>query len=138
MARLLGPAAGRHTLPDLLASGEMVLAPGCYDALGARLVEEAGFDAAYMTGFGTAAARLGRPDVGLLTLTEMADNARRLAQAVEIPVIADADTGYGNPINVIRTVREYEAAGVAADAHRGSGDAEEVRAHGGQAADRSR
>ena len=114
MARLLGPAAGRPTLPDLLASGEMVLAPGCYDALGARLVEEAGFDALYMTGFGTAAARLGRPDVGLLTLTEMADNARRLAQAVEIPVIADADTGYGNPINVIRTVQEYEAAGVAA------------------------
>ena len=114
MARLLGPAAGRPTLPDLLATGEMVLAPGCYDALGARLVEEAGFDAAYMTGFGTAAARLGRPDVGLLTLTEMADNARRIAQAVEIPVIADADTGYGNPINVIRTVQEYEAAGVAA------------------------
>jgi carboxyvinyl-carboxyphosphonate phosphorylmutase len=114
MARLLGPAAGRPTLPDLLASGEMVLAPGCYDALGARLVEEAGFDAAYMTGFGTAAARLGRPDVGLLTLTEMADNARRIAQAVEVPVIADADTGYGNPINVIRTVREYESSGVAA------------------------
>jgi 2-methylisocitrate lyase-like PEP mutase family enzyme len=114
MARLLGPAAGRPTLPDLLATGEMVLAPGCYDALGARLVEEAGFDAAYMTGFGTAAARLGQPDVGLLTLTEMADNARRIAQAVEIGVIADADTGYGNPINVIRTVQEYEAAGVAA------------------------
>jgi carboxyvinyl-carboxyphosphonate phosphorylmutase len=114
MARLLGSAAARPSLPDLLATGEMVLAPGCYDALGARLVEEAGFDAAYMTGFGTAAARLGRPDVGLLTLTEMADNARRIAQAVEIPVIADADTGYGNPINVIRTVREYEAAGVAA------------------------
>jgi 2-methylisocitrate lyase-like PEP mutase family enzyme len=67
-----------------------------------------------MTGFGTAASRLSRPDVGLLTLTEMADNARRIAQAVQIPVIADADTGYGNPINVIRTVQEYEAAGVAA------------------------
>jgi len=114
MARLLGSASGGSALPDLLARGEMVLAPGCYDALGARLVEEAGFDAAYMTGFGTAASRLGRPDVGLLTLTEMADNARRIAQAVEIPVIADADTGYGNPINVIRTVREYEAAGIAA------------------------
>jgi 2-methylisocitrate lyase-like PEP mutase family enzyme len=98
----------------LLAAGEMVLAPGCYDALGARLVEEAGFPAVYMTGFGTAAARLGRPDVGLLTLTEMADNARRIVQAVEIPVIADADTGYGNPINVIRTVQEYEAAAIAA------------------------
>jgi 2-methylisocitrate lyase-like PEP mutase family enzyme len=114
MARLLGSATARPSLPDLLATGEMVLAPGCYDALGARLVEEAGFDAAYMTGFGTAAARLGRPDVGLLTLTEMADNARRIAQAIELPVIADADTGYGNPINVIRTVQEYEAAGVAA------------------------
>jgi 2,3-dimethylmalate lyase len=67
-----------------------------------------------MTGFGSAASRLGRPDVGLLTLSEMADNAHRIAQAVAIPVIADADTGYGNPVNVIRTVREYETAGVAA------------------------
>jgi 2-methylisocitrate lyase-like PEP mutase family enzyme len=92
----------------------MALAPGCYDPLGARLIEEAGFPAAYMTGFGTAAGRLGRPDVGLLTLSEMVDNARRIADAVDIPVIADADTGYGNPLNVIRTVREYEAAGVAA------------------------
>ncbi len=92
----------------------MVLAPGCYDALGARLVEEAGFSAAYMTGFGSAASRLGRPDVGLMTLPEMVDNARRIAQAVDIPVVADADTGYGNSINVIRTVREYEAAGVSA------------------------
>src|SRR6185312_3959853 len=114
MARLLGSARDRSPLPDLIEGGEMVLAPGCYDALSARLVEEAGFHAAYMTGFGTAASRLGRPDVGLLTLTEMADNARRIAHAVEIPVIADADTGYGNPINVIRTVQEYEAAGIAA------------------------
>src|SRR4030088_964806 len=101
MARLLGSNTGeRASLAELLAAGEMVLAPGCYDALGARLVEEAGFSAAYMTGFGSAAAALGRPDVGLLTLTEMADNARRIAQAVEVPVLADADTGYGNPINV--------------------------------------
>jgi 2,3-dimethylmalate lyase len=92
----------------------MVLAPGCYDALGARLIEEAAFPAAYMTGFGSAASRLGRPDVGLMTLSEMVDNARRIAQAVDIPVIADADTGYGNSINVIRTVHEYEAAGVSA------------------------
>jgi 2-methylisocitrate lyase-like PEP mutase family enzyme len=98
----------------LLAAGETVLAPGCYDALGARLVEEAGFAAAYMTGFGSAASRLGRPDIGLMALPEMVDNARRIAQAVDIPVVADADTGYGNAINVIRTVREYEAAGVAA------------------------
>ncbi len=102
------------TLRELLAGDQMVLAPGCYDALGARLVEEAGFTAAYMTGFGSAASLLGRPDVGLLTMPEMVDNARRIAAAVAIPVIADADTGYGNPINVIRTVHEYEAAGVAA------------------------
>jgi 2,3-dimethylmalate lyase len=101
-------------LLEMFGSGEMVLAPGCYDALGARLIEEAGFPAAYMTGFGSAASRLGRPDVGLMTMTEMVDNARRIVEAVDIPVIADADTGYGNSINVIRTVREYEAAGVAA------------------------
>jgi carboxyvinyl-carboxyphosphonate phosphorylmutase len=105
---------GGPRLSELLASGEMVLAPGCYDALGARLIEEAGFPAAYMTGFGSSASRLGRPDVGLLTLPEMVDNARRIAQAVAVPVIADADTGYGNPLNVIRTVHEFEAAGVAA------------------------
>jgi 2-methylisocitrate lyase-like PEP mutase family enzyme len=115
MAGLLGAGGGRRpALGELFDAGEMVLAPGCYDALGARLVEEAGFPAAYMTGFGSAASRLGSPDVGLMTLPEMVDNARRIVQAVGIPVIADADTGYGNPINVIRTVREYESAGVAA------------------------
>jgi 2,3-dimethylmalate lyase len=101
-------------LRELLASGQPVLAPGVYDALGARLVEEAGFNAVYMTGFGTAASRLGRPDVGLLTMTEMVDNARSIARAVQLPVIADADTGYGNAINVVRTVQEYEQAGVSA------------------------
>lgn len=115
MADLLGRAPGQTaTLRDRILDGEMVLAPGCYDALGARLIEEAGFSAAYMTGFGSSASRLGRPDIGLMSLPEMVDNARRLAQAVEIPVIADADTGYGNSINVIRTVHEYEAAGVSA------------------------
>jgi len=115
VAGLLDPGTVRgQSLRELLDSGEMVLAPGCCDALGARLVEETGFPAVYMTGFGSAASRLGRPDVGLMTLPEMVDNARRIAQAVNIPVIADADTGYGNPINVIRTVHEYEAAGVAA------------------------
>jgi 2,3-dimethylmalate lyase len=114
VSELLRKTSARPTLRELLGSGEMVLAPGCYDALGARLVEEAGFRAAYMTGFGSAASRLGRPDVGLMSLTEMVDNARRIGQAVDIPVIADADTGYGNPVNVIRTVREYEAAGVSA------------------------
>ena len=115
MARLLGSApGGRASLRERFAAGEIVLAPGCYDALGARLVEEAGFPAAYMTGFGSAAAGLGRPDIGLISLPEMVDNARRIVQAVEIPLVADADTGYGNSINVIHTVREYEAAGVAA------------------------
>ena len=115
MADLLRSSTGSPpTLRELLAGDRMVLAPGCYDALGARLVEEAGFMAAYMTGFGSAASLLGRPDVGLLAMPEMVDNARRIASAVAIPVIADADTGYGNPINVIRTVHEYESAGAAA------------------------
>ncbi|MBN9111105.1 MAG: oxaloacetate decarboxylase [Pseudonocardia sp.] len=90
-----------------------VLAPGAYDALTARLVWQAGFDVVYMTGFGTSASLIGRPDIGLLTGTEMADNARRIAAAVDVPVIADADTGYGNALNVGRTVRVYEQAGIA-------------------------
>ncbi|HKN94015.1 MAG TPA: isocitrate lyase/PEP mutase family protein, partial [Thermoleophilaceae bacterium] len=114
MADLLRAGSPKPSLRELLARDELILAPGCYDALGARLVEEAGFDVAYMTGFGSAASRLGRPDVGLLSLPEMVDNAHRIAQAVAIPVIADADTGYGNPVNVIRTVQEYEAAGASA------------------------
>jgi 2-methylisocitrate lyase-like PEP mutase family enzyme len=91
-----------------------VVAPGAYDALSARLVERAGFPAVYMTGFGASASLLGRPDVGLLSFAEMAGHARRLVQAVGVPVIADADDGYGNPLNVMRTVQEYAAAGVAA------------------------
>ena len=102
------------TLRELLAGPEPVLAPGAYDALSARLAEQAGFGAVYMTGFGASASLLGRPDVGLLSFGEMADQARRIVQAVGVPVIADADDGYGNPLNVRRTVREYEAAGVAA------------------------
>lgn len=90
----------------------MVAAPGCYDCVGARAIERAGFDAVYMTGAGTA-AMLGYPDYGLVTMTEMADNAGRIARAIRMPVIADADTGYGNELNVIRTVREYEMRGVA-------------------------
>ncbi len=118
MADLLsGPRAPRARLRELLDSarrgGGPVLAPGAYDALTARLVEQAGFDVVYMTGFGTTASLIGRPDVGLLTGTEMVDGARRLAAAVDVPVIADADTGYGNAINVVRTVQLYEQAGVA-------------------------
>ncbi len=116
MARLLDNqrADGPSQLRALLAGSEIILAPGAYDALSARLIEAAGFPAVYMTGFGTSASLLGRPDVGLLTMPEMVDNARRIVEAVGVPVIADADTGYGNPINVIRTVQEYERAGVAA------------------------
>lgn len=114
MADLLRPRTdGPAALRQLLAGTEPILLPGCYDALGARLIEQAGFDAVYMTGFGTAASLLGRPDVGLLGLSEMVDNARRIVAATDLPVVADADTGYGNPINVIRTVQTYERAGVA-------------------------
>jgi carboxyvinyl-carboxyphosphonate phosphorylmutase len=105
--------APRSRLRELLAAPQPLVAPGAYDALSARLVEQAGFDAVYMTGFGTTASLIGRPDVGLLTGAEMVDNARRIAAAVEVPVIADADTGYGNAINVVRTVQLYEQAGVA-------------------------
>jgi 2-methylisocitrate lyase-like PEP mutase family enzyme len=101
-------------LRNLLSQKKLIVAPGAYDALTAKLIEGAGFDCVYMTGFGTAAATLGLPDIGLLTMTEMLQNARAIADAVDIPLIADADTGYGNPINVVRTVREYEKAGAAA------------------------
>lgn len=104
---------GPGRLRELLAGSEPVVAPGAYDALSARLVAQAGFEAVYMTGFGASASLLGRPDVGLLSFAEMLDQARRLVEAVGIPLIADADDGYGNPINVTRTVRAYEAAGVA-------------------------
>jgi 2-methylisocitrate lyase-like PEP mutase family enzyme len=114
MAELTDGNGGGAALRALLESGEPVLAPGAYDGLSARLVERAGFPAVYLTGFGASASLLGRPDVGLLSFDEMAGHARRLVQAVTVPVIADADDGYGNPLNVMRTVREYEAAGVAA------------------------
>lgn len=100
-------------LRQLLAQDPIVVAPGAYDGMTARLVEQHGFPAVYMTGAGTAAT-LGYPDYGLVTQTEMVENAARMADAVTIPVIADADTGYGNELNVTRTVRAYEARGVAA------------------------
>ena len=96
----------------LLRSREMIVAPGAYDCITARLIEQAGFAAVYMTGAGTAAS-LGYPDFGLATMSEMVANAQRIAAAVELPLIADADTGYGNELNVFRTVREYEGSGVA-------------------------
>ncbi|MBS0641438.1 MAG: isocitrate lyase/PEP mutase family protein, partial [Proteobacteria bacterium] len=103
---------GPTKLRALLHQPGMVIAPGAYDGLTAMLVAQAGFPAVYMTGAGTSVAH-GYPDFGLLTETEMVANAARMARAVDIPLIADADTGYGNELNVFRTVRDYEIAGVA-------------------------
>ncbi len=100
-------------LRQMLQAPGIIVAPGAYDGISARLIEAAGFRAVYMTGAGTAASHLGQPDLGLATLTEMATHARHLASCVSLPLIADADTGYGNALNVVRTVREYERAGVA-------------------------
>jgi 2-methylisocitrate lyase-like PEP mutase family enzyme len=126
---LRGKGQNVPRLAELLRAQEPILAPGAYDALTARLIEQAGFPAVYMTGF-TSASLLGRPDVGLLTMSQMVDNARRIAQAVDVPVIADADTGYGNPLNVIRTVQEYELAGVSAIHIGRPSDAQKMRAYG--------
>ncbi len=101
----------RHLLEK---SGRCVIAPGAYDALTARLVELSGFEAVYMSGAGVSYTSLGQPDIGLLSGTEMAARAAQLVATTDLPVIADADTGYGNALNVIRTVQEYERAGVAA------------------------
>lgn len=100
-------------LRALLAENRCLIAPGVADAFAARLVAMEGFEVCYMTGFGTSLTRLGMPDVGLLTASEMVDNAYRIADACGLPVVADADTGYGNPINMRRTIRDYEKAGVA-------------------------
>ncbi|TWH48084.1 oxaloacetate decarboxylase [Sporomusa sp. KB1] len=101
-------------LRQLLAGKSIVVTPGAHDALTAKIIEKTGFPAVYMTGYGQAASHLGKPDVGLLTMTEMVARAANIVEAVSIPVIADADTGFGNAVNVMRTVREYEKAGVAA------------------------
>src|SRR5574341_1182824 len=106
--------AVRQRLRARLTKGPVIIAPGIYDAYGARFVEQAGFEAAYMTGNGVSASLLGRPDVGLVDLTMITSHARRVAAAVDVPVICDADTGYGNAVSVRRTVEEFEAAGVAA------------------------
>lgn len=98
---------------ELLRSGKLVVAPGAIDAITARAIERAGFAAVYMTGAGTSAT-LGYPDYGLATMTEMVANASRIVNAVSIPLVSDADTGYGNELNVYRTVQEFERAGVAA------------------------
>jgi len=96
-----------------LLNGPGLLAPGAFDAVSAKVIEAVGFEVVYMTGFGASASVLGLPDYGLMSLAEMVERARTIAAAISIPLIADADTGYGNPLNVYRTIREYEAAGVA-------------------------
>jgi 2-methylisocitrate lyase-like PEP mutase family enzyme len=90
-----------------------ILVPGAYDAFSAKILKQAGFKILYMTGSGVTASLTGMPDVGILTMTEMVNQASNIAHAIDLPLICDADTGYGNPINVIRTVKEFERAGVA-------------------------
>lgn len=103
----------RQTLKQLLQRDKLLVAPGCFDGLSARLVEEAGFEAAYLSG-GAVARSMGIPDIGLVTMSETIERAGQAVSAVKLPVIADADTGYGNAVNLVRTVREFERAGVAA------------------------
>ncbi len=99
---------------ELIGPGKILMVPGVYDAITAKISESEGFRAVYMTGYGTSASIFGLPDLGLLTMTEMVQNASRIVNAINVPLIADADTGYGNPINVVRMVKEYEKAGVSA------------------------
>ena len=103
----------RQVFKQFLKRDKLLVAPGCFDGLSARLVEEAGFEAAYFSG-GAVARSMGLPDIGLVTMSEVIERAAQVVSAVKIPVIADADTGYGNAINLVRTVREYERVGVAA------------------------
>lgn len=100
-------------LRALIRDAAPLVVPGCFNAMSARVLEHVGFEAVYMSGYGSSLSVTGLPDAGLMTLTEMAENARRIAAAVKVPVIADADTGFGNAINVVRTVEEYIRGGVA-------------------------
>ena len=108
-----GMSARTTTRLRTLLAGEMVVAPGVFDALSARLAQLAGFPAVHMTGLGVEASQLGAPDLGLMTMTEIAQHAARIAAAIDIPVMADIDTGFGGVLNVQRTIREMERAGVA-------------------------
>lgn len=101
----------KTSLKELMQKEGMVVAPGCYDGLTAKLIRNAGFSCVYMSG-GSTSAGFGYPDFGLLTMSEMVENAGRIADAVDVPVISDADTGYGNELNVYRTVQAFEKAGV--------------------------
>ena len=104
---------GAKKIRELFDKGTFVVAPGAHDMLTGKIIADLGFDAVYMTGYGQAASHLGKPDVGLMTMSEMVMRAANMVEAAQIPVIADADTGFGNAVNVMRTVREYEKAGVA-------------------------
>jgi 2-methylisocitrate lyase-like PEP mutase family enzyme len=111
----LAIATGRHRrLRERLGQSGLLMAPGVFDCLTARLAERAGFEALYMTGSGVSITRLGAPDVALLSFAEILDQARRIADMSTLPIIADVDTGYGGPLNIIRTVREMERAGISA------------------------
>jgi len=103
----------RQLLKQLFKRDRLLVAPGCFDGLSARLVEEAGFEAAYLSG-GAVARSMGIPDIGLVTMSEVIERAAQVVAAVKIPIIADADTGYGNAVNLVRSVREFERTGVAA------------------------
>ncbi|WP_233208272.1 isocitrate lyase/PEP mutase family protein [Pollutimonas subterranea] len=109
----LRQTSGRNAqLRQSIDAKQFLVAPGAYDCIGARLVEQAGFPAVYLTGSGMSMSMLGAPDVGLMSFSEILDRASRIADVVSIPVIVDADTGYGGPLNVIRTVRDFERAGM--------------------------
>ena len=105
---------GAKNFRELLKGPEIIVAPGAFDCISARLIEAAGFPAIYITGAGVASSRLGRPDIGLTTMNDILDTARNIVKSTNVPVICDADTGYGNAINLIRTAQEFEQAGVAA------------------------
>ena len=111
--KINGKAPGKALL-EMLQQPEIIVAPGCYDVLSARLVEQAGFKAAFMTGYGAAGSILGQPDYGLMTMNEMLTVCANMTSVLNIPLIGDVDTGYGNPLNVYRTIKEFERAGVAA------------------------
>ena len=104
---------GPQKIRELFASKKTIVAPGAHDMLTAKIIGQLGFDAVYMTGYGQSASHLGKPDVGLMTMSEMVARAANMVECAGVPVVADADTGFGNAVNVMRTVREYEKAGVA-------------------------
>ena len=108
------PGELRSHLRSLIARRDAVLIPGATDALGARLIEDLGFDAVYITGAGLANSQLGMPDIGLLTLSELVEATARIADVSSLPLLVDIDTGFGNAVNVYRTVRLLERAGAAA------------------------